>query len=114
MVGLKGLTWCWSKTPKKQLSQSCTIYSRDLLRSNGKIWAWHAASDSCGKGSKAVWEARMVSPLGSTTGSPWVMGTLWVHGVVGPRKWLVHPESTMALLFLVGLLVGMLVGTKIG
>ena len=42
------------------------------------------------------------------------MGTLWVHGVVGPRKWLVHPESTMALLFLVGLLVGMLVGTKIG
>ena len=21
---------------------------------------------------------------------------LFVHGVVGPRKWLVHPESTMA------------------
>ena len=38
------------------------------------------------------------------------MGNLWVHGVVGPIKWLVHPESTMAML----LLVGMLVGTNIG
>ena len=24
---------------------------------------------------------------------------LLVHGVVGPRKWLVHPESTMARVF---------------
>ena len=52
----------------------------------------------------------MVLPLGRPTGSPWVMGTLWVHSVVGPIKWLVHPESTMAML----LLVGMLVGTNIG
>ena len=52
----------------------------------------------------------MVSPLGRPTGSPWVMGTLWVHGVVGTRKYLVHTESTMDLLSLVGLLAG----TKIG
>ena len=52
----------------------------------------------------------MVSPLGRPTGSPWFMGTLWVHGVMGTRKWLVHPESTMALLSLVVLLAG----TKIG
>ena len=48
----------------------------------------------------------MVSPLGRPTGIPWVMGTFWVHGMLGPRKWLVHPESTMALLSLVGLLAG--------
>ena len=43
-------------------------------------------NDICGKGIKAVWEAHIVSPLGKMTGSPWVMGTLWVHGVVGPSK----------------------------
>ena len=48
----------------------------------------------------------MVFPLGSPTGSPWVIGTLWVHGLVGPRKWLVYPESMMDLLSLVGLLAG--------
>ena len=48
--------------------------------------------------------------LGRPTGIPWVMGNLWVHGVVGPRKGLLRPESAIALLSLVGLLVG----TKIG
>ena len=38
------------------------------------------------------------------------MGTLWVHGVVGTRKWLVHPELTMALLSLVGMLAGTIIG----
>ena len=55
----------------------------------------------------------MMSPLGRPTGSPWVMGTLWVHSVVVPRKWLVHPESMMALLSLVGLLAGTRIGEYI-
>ena len=41
------------------------------------------------------------------------MGTLRVHGVVGPIKWLVHPESTMALLLLEGLLEGTRIGEYI-
>ena len=52
----------------------------------------------------------MMSPLGRPTGSPWVMGTLLMHGVVGTRKWLVNPESTMALLSLVGRLAGTIIG----
>ena len=52
----------------------------------------------------------MMLPLGRPTGSPCFIGTLWVHGVVGPRKWLVHPASTMALLLLVGVLVGNRIG----
>ena len=107
---MKTVTWCWSKTTKKPSLQSFSIESRDLLRSDGKIWIWRAASDSFGKEIKAVWEARMVLPLGRPTGSPCFMGTLWVHCVVGTIKLLVHPESTMDLLSLVGLLLG----TKIG
>ena len=34
------------------------------------------------------------------------MGTFGVHGVMGPRKWLVHPEPTTTLLSLVGLMAG--------
>ena len=83
---MKAVIWCCSKTTKKPSLQSCPIESSALLRSKGEIWDWHAASDSCGKGSNAVWEAHMILLLGMPTRSPWVMGTLWVHGVVGPSK----------------------------
>ena len=35
-------------------------------------------------------------PFGSPTRMPLDEEDLFVHGVVGPRKWLVQPESTMA------------------
>ena len=94
------------KDHKKPSLQSCPIESSALLRSNGKIWARCVASDSRGKRGQYIWEAHMMSSLGRRTGSPWIMGTLLVHSVVGTIKRSVHPESTMALLSFVVLLEG--------
>ena len=38
----------------------------------------------------------MNDPFGSPTRIPLDVGYMFVHGVAGPRKWLVHPESMMA------------------
>ena len=51
---------------------------------------------SWGKVSRAVCDARMDDPFGSPTRMPLDVEELFVHGVEGPRKWLVQPESTMA------------------
>ena len=49
-----------------------------------------------GKGRRAVCYARIDAPFGSPTRMPLDVEDLFVHGVEGPRKWLVHPESMMA------------------
>ena len=41
-------------------------------------------------------DARIDDPFGSPTRIMLDVEDLFVHGVAGPRKWLVHPESTMA------------------
>ena len=41
-------------------------------------------------------DARIDDPFGSPTRMPLDVEDLFVHGVAGPRKWLVQPESTMA------------------
>ena len=51
---------------------------------------------SWGKGKRAVWDARIDDLFVITTIIPLDVEDLLVHGVVGPRKWLVQPESTMA------------------
>ena len=61
------------------------------------------------RGGKGIWEDHMISPLGRPTGSPWVMGTLLVHGVGGDQKMASDQESMMALLSLVGLLEGTII-----
>ena len=38
----------------------------------------------------------MVSPFSRLTKMPLEVGILLLHGVSGPRKWLVHPKSAMA------------------
>ena len=48
------------------------------------------------KGSRVVCDARMNDPFGSPTRMPLDVKDLFVHGVEGNRKWLVHPELTMA------------------
>ena len=48
------------------------------------------------KGRRAVCEARIDAPFGSPTRMPLDVEDLFVHGVEGPRKWLLQPESTMA------------------
>ena len=41
-------------------------------------------------------DERIDDPFSSTTRIPLDVEDLFVHGVEGPRKWLVHPELTMA------------------
>ena len=41
-------------------------------------------------------DARIDAPFGSTTRMTLDVECLFVHGVEGPRKWLVQSESTMA------------------
>ena len=43
-----------------------------------------------------MWDARIDDPFGRPTRMPLDVEDLFVHGVVGPRKWLVQPELTMA------------------
>ena len=51
-----------------------------------------------GKGSRAVCDARIDDLFGSPTRIPLDVEDFFVHGVEVPRKWLVQPESTMAIL----------------
>ena len=64
----------------------------------GKMFDWRARKGSWGKGNRAVWYARIDDPFGRPTIIPLDVEDLLVHGVVGPRKWLVHPESMMSIL----------------
>ena len=41
-------------------------------------------------------DARIDDPFGSPTIMPLDVEDLFVHGVAGPSKWMVQPESTMA------------------
>ena len=50
---------------------------------------------SWGKVKREVWDARIDDPFGGPTRILLHVEDLFVHGVVGPRKWLVQPESTM-------------------
>ena len=52
--------------------------------------------ENLGKIRRAVCDARIDAPFGSPTRMPLDAEDLFVHGIEGPRKWLVRPESTMA------------------
>ena len=55
-----------------------------------------APIDNWGKGRRAVCDAWIDAPFGSPTRMPLDVEDLLVHGVEGPRKWLVQPELMMA------------------
>ena len=42
-----------------------------------------------------MWNARIYDPFGRPTIMPFDVEDFLVHGVVGPIKWPVQPESTM-------------------
>ena len=42
-----------------------------------------------------MWDAQIDDPFVSPTRMPLDVEDLFVHGVAGPRKWLVQPELTM-------------------
>ena len=43
-----------------------------------------------------MWDVRIDDLFGRPTRMPLKVEDLLVHGLVGPRKWLVQPESAMA------------------
>ena len=49
-----------------------------------------------------IWET-----LGKPTVIQWFVRRLSVHGLWGPRKWLVHPKSAMARVLQSGRVAGM-------
>ena len=77
-------------------SQNWMIESKARLCRSGSTWAWRAATDSCGKGSNTVWVEWIWALLGKPTVIPWFVRRLLVHGIWGPRKWLVHTKLAMA------------------
>ena len=56
----------------------------------------HAPIGNWEKGRRAVCDARIDAPFGSPTRMPLGVEDLFVHCVEGPRKWMLHPELTMA------------------
>ena len=52
---------------------------------------------SWGKGRRAVCDAQISDPFVSPTRMPLDVEDLFVHVFVGPRKWLVQKELTMAI-----------------
>ena len=61
----------------------------NMLKRRAPIGNW-------GNGKRAVCDARIDAQFGSPTRMPLDVEDLFVHGVEGPRKWLVQPELTMA------------------
>ena len=77
-------------------SQSGPMDMRLRLPKAGNTLERRAPIGNWGKGRRAVCVARIDALFGSPTRMPLYVEALFVHDVEGPRKWLVHPESTMA------------------
>ena len=65
--------------------------ARNTLERRVPIGSW-------GKGRREVCDAWIDNPFGSPTRMPLDVEDLFVHGIDGPRKCLVQPESTMVRL----------------
>ena len=83
------------------------IESKARLCILGSTCAWQAEKRSCGKVSNALWLDWSWSQLSNPTVMPWFVKRLLVHGIWGPRKWLVHPELAMARVLKAGRVAGM-------
>ena len=77
-------------------SQSWPMDMRLRLPKTGNTLERRAPIGNWGKGRRAVCEAQIDESFGSPTRMPLDVEDLCVHGVEGPRKWLVQPESTMS------------------
>ena len=72
-------------------SQSWPMDMRLQLPKAGNTLEKRAPIGSWGKGRRAVCEARIDYLFGSPTRIPLDVEDFFVHGVEGPRKWLVQP-----------------------
>ena len=73
----------------KLWSHSWPMDMRLQLTKAGKTLKRRAPIGNWGKGRRAVCEARIDAPFGSPTRMLLDVEDLFVHGVEGPRKWLV-------------------------
>ena len=79
------------------LSQNCAMDSKALFRMSGNKWQRRAASGMCGMSRSAVWVASMDMLLGSFTVIPGAHFLMSEQCALMPKKWLVQPESAIAV-----------------
>ena len=79
------------------LSQNCAMDSKALFAMSGKMWHLLAARGVLGMSRSAVCVASIDMLLGSKTFSPGSQCSMLVQCTPLPRKWLVHPESAIAV-----------------
>ena len=96
VLGPVKLKYLAVKIAEKLWSQSWPMEIRLRLTKAGNTLDLRAPIGSWGKGRRAVCDARIDDPLGSPTIMTLDVEDLFVHGVAGPSKWMVQPESTMA------------------
>ena len=75
--------------------QSWPMNIRLRLPKSGNTLERQAPIGSWGKSRRAVCDAWIDDPFGSPTRMPLDVENLFLHGVEGPRKWLVQPKLTM-------------------
>ena len=96
VLGPVKLTSLVVKVDEKPWSQSWPMDIRLWLPKVGNTLDRWAPIGSWGKGRRVVCSARIDDLFGSPTSMPLDVDDLFLHGVAGPRKWMVQPESTMA------------------
>ena len=84
------LTYLAVNVAENPWSQSFPMYMRLRLPKAGNTLKRRAPIGSWGKGRRAVCDAQIDDPFGSPTRMPLDVEDLFVHGVEGPRKWLVQ------------------------
>ena len=73
--------------------------SRALLAMSGKRWQCRAAMGRDGMSRRAVCVASIAMLFGNFTVTPGAHLVMFVQWACKPKKWLVHPESAMAVSF---------------
>ena len=92
VLGLVKLTSLAVNVAEKPWSQSWPMDMRLQLPKAENTLEIRAPICSWGKGIRAVCDARIYDLFGSPTRMPLDVKYLFVHGVEGPRKWLLQPE----------------------
>ena len=73
--------------------------NRALLAMSGKRWQRRASIGKDGMSRRAVCVASIAMLLGNLTVTPGAQGIMFVQWALRPKKWLVHPESAIAVSF---------------
>ena len=97
VVGPIKLTFLGVKSAEKPWSHSWPMEIRLRFPKAGETCDFRAPKGSWGKGKRAVWDSHIDDSFSRPTRMPLYMEDLLVCGVVGPRKWLVQPESMMVI-----------------